>query len=326
MNSNQLKQVETIAREVIDKNEVVYAKESNLSLAKVIKGLRAVFDETYPDPVRVVSIGVPVEDLLKDPTSAAGMNTSVEFCGGTHLKRTGHINYFVITSEEAIAKGIRRIICVTGLEAKRSLNKMAKLENDVSELKIYIMANESKFSTENKNMVKKILDLQQEISSSNISCWKKEELRATLNQLKKKIDDYERSIKASQANEVVNVAKQLATDKKDSPFIVDVLNAGSNAKALDSALKAVKTISPNTAALFFSVDEENKKIICLSSVPKELVSRGLNANEWINNVVTVINGKGGGKQESAQATGTKTESLNEAMNLSIAFAQLKLNL
>ncbi len=61
----------------------MYAKEASLSIAKTIQGLRAVFDETYPDPVRIVSIGVPVETLVEDPLGPAGANTSIEFCGGT---------------------------------------------------------------------------------------------------------------------------------------------------------------------------------------------------------------------------------------------------
>ena len=61
----------------------VYAMNATLAEAKAIQGLRAVFDETYPDPVRVVSIGIPVQDLLADPNSAAGSLTSIEFCGGT---------------------------------------------------------------------------------------------------------------------------------------------------------------------------------------------------------------------------------------------------
>ncbi|KAH9424273.1 hypothetical protein DERP_004455 [Dermatophagoides pteronyssinus] len=324
MTSAQVKQAESIAREMIDKNEIVYAKESPLSMAKAVKGLRAVFDETYPDPVRVVSIGVPVDDLLNDPSSPAGMNTSVEFCGGTHLKRSGHIGDFVITTEEAIAKGIRRIVCVTGPEATRSINKLAELEKLASELGIYINANQSKFSTELKNMVKKVLDLQQKVSASDISCWKKEELRNTLNQLKKKLDDYERSLKASQANEVIKVAKKLAEDNPNSEFIVSSLDAGSNAKALDQAVKAARGINPNLAVLFFSIDSDANKIICISNVSKETVQKGLTANEWIQNITTLIEGKGGGKQESAQATGSKIGSLEEAIKLSDEFARLKL--
>lgn len=324
MTSVQVKQAESIAREMIDKNEIVYAKESPLSMAKAVKGLRAVFDETYPDPVRVVSIGVPVDDLLQDPSSPAGMNTSIEFCGGTHLKRSGHIGDFVITSEEAIAKGIRRIVCVTGPEATRSINKLAELEKLAFELGIYINANQSKFSTELKNMAKKVLDLQQKVSASDISCWKKEELRNTLNQLKKQLDNYERSLKASQVNEVVNVAKQLATDNPKSKYMVNSLNAGSNAKALDQAVKAARAINPDLAVLFFSIDSDNNKIICLSNVSKEIAQKGLTANEWVQNITTVIQGKGGGKQESAQAIGNNIGSLDEAIKLSNEFARLKL--
>lgn len=61
----------------------VYTLDCPLAAAKAIQGLRAVFDETYPDPVRVVSIGVPVSELLDDPSGPAGSLTSVEFCGGT---------------------------------------------------------------------------------------------------------------------------------------------------------------------------------------------------------------------------------------------------
>jgi len=83
MTVKQVKETEQIAQQLINSDVPVYAKETNLSVAKGIQGLRAVFDETYPDPVRVVSIGVPVETLESDPTGPAGLETSVEFCGGT---------------------------------------------------------------------------------------------------------------------------------------------------------------------------------------------------------------------------------------------------
>ena len=67
-------------------------------------GLRAVFGEVYPDPVRVVSIGRPVEELLANPTAESNRQFSVEFCGGTHLKKTADAGAFALLSEEGIAK------------------------------------------------------------------------------------------------------------------------------------------------------------------------------------------------------------------------------
>nr|CAD7412164.1 unnamed protein product [Timema cristinae] len=117
MSTAQVKAAELETNAMIARNEPVYAKESSLAVAKTIQGLRAVFEETYPDPVRIVSVGIPVERLEEDPAGPAGTKTSIEFCGGTHLHRAGHIGDFVIASEEAIAKGIRRIVALTGPEA-----------------------------------------------------------------------------------------------------------------------------------------------------------------------------------------------------------------
>ena len=95
MTAAEVKKVEDIANVMIDKNQEMYAKEAPLAIAKTIQGLRAVFDETYPDPVRVVSVGVPVEKLEADPNSPEGTKTSIEFCGGTHLRRAGHMEHMV---------------------------------------------------------------------------------------------------------------------------------------------------------------------------------------------------------------------------------------
>jgi alanyl-tRNA synthetase len=79
--------------------------------------VRAVFGEKYPDPVRVVSVGTA------DPVHSITESTAVEFCGGTHLDRTGKIGLFKIVSEESVARGVRRITAVTGHEAVRHVEK-----------------------------------------------------------------------------------------------------------------------------------------------------------------------------------------------------------
>ena len=66
--------------------------------------MRRVFGDKYPDPVRVVSIGKPLEELLKDPEAPSNRQYSVEFCGGTHLANTSNAVAFALLSEEGIAK------------------------------------------------------------------------------------------------------------------------------------------------------------------------------------------------------------------------------
>src|SRR5690606_9663881 len=99
----------------------VFAKVAPLAPAKKINTLRAVFGETYPDPVRIVSIGAPVDALLGAPTDAKWMERSVEFCGGTHLARTGEAAAFALVSEEGVSKGVRRIVALTGEAAKSAI-------------------------------------------------------------------------------------------------------------------------------------------------------------------------------------------------------------
>lgn len=171
MTAKQVKEAEDFLNQVVMEDKAVYAKECPLSLAKNIQGLRAMFGETYPDPVRVVCIGVPIEELEKDPQGKSGLMTSVEFCGGTHLHKTGHIGDFVISSEEAIAKGIRRIVALTGPEASKALKKAELLQNNLNELKSSV--EKVKDSAESKNVVRRIVELTEDISHAVIPYWKK---------------------------------------------------------------------------------------------------------------------------------------------------------
>ena len=79
----ELANIEEICETWIKRNVRVYSKEMDLKMAQKISGLRAVFGEAYPDPVRVVSLEFDVEAIIKDVTNPKWRSTSVEFCGGT---------------------------------------------------------------------------------------------------------------------------------------------------------------------------------------------------------------------------------------------------
>ncbi|KAK3603819.1 hypothetical protein CHS0354_042820 [Potamilus streckersoni] len=320
MTVEEVKAVEEIVNNMAKKNEVVYAKNAELAVAKEIQGLRAVFDEVYPDPVRVLSIGIAVEDLLQDPLGPGASVTSVEFCGGTHLHKSGHIGKMAVVSEEAISKGIRRIIAITGTEATKAYHRLEVLENNLEQLRRKVET----AGLPAKELTKLIVQLDEEVAQSVIPYWQRDGLRKELKELKMKLDDQDKAMKAAIMTEVVEEAKKLLESNPNQKCIVHEFKAGSNAKALDAAMKQVKAISPKTAAMFFSVDPEASKILCMSCVPKELADNGLSASEWVSQVAPLINGKGGGREFSAQATGTNVSALNEAMKVSQEFAWMKL--
>ena len=68
MTVEQIKRVEAIVNDTVGKKLPVDAREVALADAQKISGLRAVFGEVYPDPVRVVSVGPAISDLLSDPS------------------------------------------------------------------------------------------------------------------------------------------------------------------------------------------------------------------------------------------------------------------
>lgn len=318
MTTKQIKETELSSIDMIKKNLLVYTQIAPLEQSKAIKGLRAVFDETYPDPVRVVSVGVPVEELLANPESGKGLETSVEYCGGTHLIKTGHIGEFVITSEEAIAKGIRRIIAISGPDAQKAVNKKIKLDKQLNDLETQF---KNKQYSDQKIANKLITDLLDEINQSQISYWKKDEFRNRLNILKKSLTDLEKASQNMMQNDILNEAKKLAEENINNQFIVAKLKAGSNSKILDGAIKQMIKIHPNIATMIFSNDD--KKVLCLSYVSKELTVK-LKANEWIKEISNAIDGKGGGKAESAQASGSNIANIDEAIELATEFAKTKL--
>ncbi|CAG8472517.1 17535_t:CDS:10 [Acaulospora colombiana] len=326
VSNEELALIEKISNEFIKKNLKVYSKDVPLPVAKAIHGLRAVFGEVYPDPVRVVSIGFDVEDIIKDVSNPRWRETSVEFCGGTHVMKTGDIKNFVILEESGIAKGTRRIIAVTGEEAQQAhrLAEEFKINFDnISKLK----------GVELDAALKQIL---KELDASNISALKKAEFRLNHEKLKKAFIDADRAQKAAQAKEacstnfrdlsfhIIDLINNHFEKNPESPYLIKLVDVGSNTKAMASAISHVKTNLKDKATYLFTIDESSNRVSHSCIVGKPLIEKGLKANDWAKVVSESVGGKSGGKEDAAQGSGNNVDKVDDALRVAEKFAELQL--
>ncbi|MFL5244795.1 MAG: alanine--tRNA ligase [Gemmataceae bacterium] len=145
LTAGQIQHIERMVNERLYDDQPVSAVTMPLAKAKQIAGVRAVFGEKYPDPVRVVMIGV------ERPEDATERN-SVEFCGGTHVTHTGQIGSFKIISQEPVSKGVRRVTAVTGREAVAYVQRQSAVLDELT----------SRFNCKPEELPERIAALQEE--------------------------------------------------------------------------------------------------------------------------------------------------------------------
>eukprot|EP00578_Thalassiosira_sp_NH16_P012694 CAMPEP_0181109160 /NCGR_PEP_ID=MMETSP1071-20121207/18026_1 /TAXON_ID=35127 /ORGANISM="Thalassiosira sp., Strain NH16" /LENGTH=1027 /DNA_ID=CAMNT_0023192833 /DNA_START=283 /DNA_END=3366 /DNA_ORIENTATION=+ len=279
----QLRDVEAYVRDVVDGALPVSARVVPLEDAKKIPGVRAVFGEVYPDPVRVVTMGD---------------DTSVEFCGGTHVSNTAEAEAFVLTEETAVAKGVRRITALTRDAAKKAMEEGIEFEGRTTTL-------ESINADETPDLDKQAGALRKDLDAAELSAALKSELRARIESIQKKGIDAKKRLLAGRVDKCLNgvaveVERALADGKR--ALVLD-LDIGADSKASQKVIKAVQKLAPDMA--FMGVSEEDPgsggKVLCFAVVPDALrEEKGLMANEWLKDVLDSVGGRGGGKPGSAQ--------------------------
>ena len=249
----ELKKIEEISNKYIAHDKEVFASDVNLPTARQIEGVRAVFGETYPDPVRVVSIGMPVDKLVSDVAAKDWRNYSIEFCGGTHVDRTGEIKELLVLEESGIAKGIRRIVAVTGQDAVAARRDA----NDFEEERL-VRLERMPFSHEKEQLIK---ETQSELAKLTISTLSKRAFTSRFEKVAKDTLKEQKEIQKVQVDAVVNLVKTHFEQNKDSTsFVAKLSLANSSTKLVMEAIKHVSSKYKDKSVYFVFVDNTSGKL------------------------------------------------------------------
>jgi alanyl-tRNA synthetase len=281
---DELRRIEAMVNERISRDAPVTAITMPLAKAKEIPGVRAVFGEKYPDPVRVVLIGPEKPELATN-------DDSVEFCGGTHMPRTGSIGVFKIVSEEGVSKGVRRLTAVTGRVA---LEEVAKQSETLDTLA-------AKFSCKPEELVNRVDDLQAEVKK----------LKA--------------AVAKNQAAELANAVDALLAEAAEiggAKVVVGQLPDAS-VDAVRGQIDRVRQKHPS-AFIVFAWASEDGKVPVLAALTKDLITKGLKAGDIVKQVAAIVGGTGGGKPDLAQAGGKDASKIGDALGLAKQIATEKL--
>jgi alanine--tRNA ligase len=256
-----LRKVEQIVNDLIRKNTA--RKEfRNIPIEEAKqKGAMALFGEKYGDYVRVIQYG-----------------DSIELCGGTHVSATGNIGLFKITSESAIAAGIRRIEATTGRNAEAIVDNLEDLFVQIKGL-----------FNNCPNLVGAITKL---VGDND--------------QLKKNIEEFNK--------ERANTIKEalIKNARHYNGYTLMELKGVCMPDIVKNVAFSLRQGSSNT--IFIAATEFDGKPTLTLMYSDDLVKNGANAGKDIREAAKFINGGGGGQAFLATAGGKNIEGLSGAFN------------
>ncbi|KAI5224608.1 alanyl-tRNA synthetase [Aureobasidium subglaciale] len=312
LSDKELQEVETKSTSYIRQNSPVYSLEVPLSTARNIKGVRAVFGETYPDPVRVVSVGVPVEQLLEDVHNPQWENVSVEFCGGTHVDKTGEIKELIVLEEGGIAKGIRRIIAVTG-QAAYEVQRVAQEFSDELAL-----LEKMSYGPQKEQKAKQ---LQVQLNQLTISAVTKSQLKERFAKVAKANLDQQKAFLKAENKAVTDTIAKHFSENPDSKRLVVRVPISANSKAISEAIKTISSKQKDKTIYIIAADETEGKVVHGCHVSAEAKEKGADAPAWANEVAGVLGGKAGGKGATSLGQGTQPENVDQAVELATKYLE-----
>jgi alanyl-tRNA synthetase len=264
----EIREVEHLVNAKIRQN-IPLTEYRNIPIAEAKElGAIALFGEKYGDEVRVIQFG-----------------KSVEFCGGTHVKATGHIGMMKIVSESSVAAGVRRIEAYTGARVEEMLDT---IQDTLTDLKALFnnapdLANAiRKYIDENAGLKKQVDEFMKE---------KEAQIKQTLLKNIQEINGIKviKTCMPIPAEAIKNIAFQLRGEITENLFFV----AG-------------------------TVDAQKPLLTVMLS--DNLVAGGLNAGKLVKDAAKLIQGGGGGQAHFATAGGKNADGLHAAVDKVIELA------
>lgn len=259
MTNEEIRKVERLANKKV--REAILLEEfrhTPIEEAKAM-GAMALFGEKYGEDVRVIKYG-----------------SSIELCGGTHVKNTGNIGMIKIISESSIAAGIRRIEAITGETVENTLYEFQDTMTELSGI----------------------------LNSSNV-----------IQAIKKTIAE-NGELKKEAENMLKERIKAVAAQVIDNRTEVNGINVYSLkgpriAEAVKGIAFAIREESPEKS-IFVGATLNGDKPMLTVLVTDDLAQNGFNASTIVREAAKLIKGGGGGQPQFAQAGGKNAEGLSAA--------------
>ena len=203
---------------------------------------------------------------------------SVELCGGTHVDRTGDIGVFKITSEGGVASGVRRIEAVTG---KGAMEWIAATQQTLENLAGALRSQPDQAAAKVEQLIKRNKELEKELAAAK------------------------QALVAGKGSDPFGDVREIGGVK-----VLAARMDGADAKTLRDAVDRYKDQLGSAVVVLGSV--EGAKVHLAAGVSKDNIGK-IKAGDLIKPVAEQVGGKGGGRPDFAQAGGTDTGALDQAL-------------
>ena len=238
-----------------------------------------VFESTYDEAIKLGALaffGEKYGDIVR--VLKIGGDFSTELCGGTHVKSTSEIKLFKIVSESSISSGVRRIEAVSNSLAEELVGK---LKNEIIELSKFL-------GTEVDNIPNKIKDLGIRL---------------------KKFQERFKKIEQKQNENLILSFKKDFKKVNEMNVLVKRID-GINLSSLRGPLDSLKN-STGRAVIVLSGEFQSKAMI-IASISKDLLDE-IDARNLLKSCSKLLDAKGGGKEDFAQAGGGDPKKIDLAL-------------